>query len=395
MLIVDFETEDGKLVYNAGASLESARCWDLRATGRPIQEICGEMGLGDIGPSAAIPVMEGKSVLFKALADVDAYPLCLDVESGDELVRTVESLEPVFGGVNLEDVSSPKCFLVEGRLKDSLDVPVFHDDQHGTAVIVLAALMNAARVVGRSLSESVVAISGAGAAGIATARILLDFGVKDVVLCDSMGLVHAGREDLDFAKREIVGETNERGIEGGLEDAMRGADAFVGVSVGGIVTADMVGGMADDAVVLALANPVPEIWPDEAEEAGARVVGTGRSDFPNQVNNVLGFPGIFRGALDVSATDMTEGMKLAAAGAIARVARGPAPDYVRDEYPGEELEGLNEGYVIPKPLDRRVVPEVACAVAKAAVEGGVATGKAEPGEIREQVRRRLRDVETR
>lgn len=313
------------------------------------------LGLGDIGPLAAIPVMEGKAILFKNFAGIDAFPISINSKDTSVIVDTVARIEPTFGGINLEDISAPRCFEVEERLKRSLSIPVFHDDQHGTAVVTLAALINALKVVGKSFEKIKVAVSGAGAAGIAVTRFLLSFGAKDVVLCDSHGIIHPGRPDLNLAKQEIARITNPRRISGSLADAMFGADVFIGLSVAGIVSQEMVRGMARDAIVFAMANPVPEIMPDLAKDAGARVVATGRSDFPNQVNNVLGFPGIFRGALDVRASDINEEMKKAASLAIASL-----------------IESVSEISIIPSPLDRRVVPRVAEAVAKAATETGVA-----------------------
>jgi len=280
------------------------------------------------------------------------------------IVDTVARIEPVFGGINLEDISAPRCFEVEERLKRILNIPVFHDDQHGTAVVALAALINALNVVGKRFDQVRVAVSGAGAAGIAVTKFLYSFGVRDAVLCDSRGIISRDRKDLNPAKQEIAGSTNPRDLRGSLADAMAGADVFLGLSVGGIVTSAMVESMSRDAIVFAMANPVPEIMPDLALQAGARVVATGRSDFPNQVNNVLGFPGIFRGALDVRASEINEAMKVAASRAIAGL-----------------VESVSEGCVIPSPLDRRVVPAVAAAVARAAIETGVARVDVSPEEV--------------
>jgi malate dehydrogenase (oxaloacetate-decarboxylating) len=310
------------------------------------------LGLGDIGPGAAMPVMEGKALLFKHFAGINAVPICLDTTDVDELVDTVARLAPTFGGINLEDISAPRCFEVERRLQERLDLPVFHDDQHGTAVVVLAALTNAARVVGREPADLRVVISGAGAAGVAIASILGQAGVRDVVVCDSRGIVDGRRTDLSAPKRRLAAATNPRGLSGGIADAMRGADVFVGVS-GGTVPEPVVATMAPDAIVFALANPDPEIHPELAGRYAA-VVGTGRSDFPNQINNVLAFPGIFRGALDAGATRVTEGMKVAAARAIAAVVEQPTADEV-----------------VPSVFDERVVAAVARAVAEAAVRDGV------------------------
>jgi malate dehydrogenase (oxaloacetate-decarboxylating) len=322
------------------------------------------LGLGDIGPLASIPVMEGKAILFKNFAGIDAFPIAVSSKDPSVIVDTVAAIEPVFGGVNLEDISAPRCFEVEERLKNKLNIPVFHDDQHGTAVVALAALINALKVVGKSFPEIRVAVSGAGAAGIAVTRFLYSFGAKDVILCDSRGVIHQGRTDLNAAKEKIARETNPRQVVGGLADAMKGADVFLGLSVAGIVSQEMVESMADDAIVFAMANPDPEIMPHLALQAGARVVATGRSDFPNQVNNVLGFPGIFRGALDVRAKDINEPMKVAASRAIAAL-----------------VDPVSEESIIPSPLDRRVVPAVAEAVARAATESGTARLRLDPAEV--------------
>ncbi len=329
------------------------------------------LGLGDIGVLAGMPVMEGKAVLFKALAGIDAFPILVDTKDVDEIVRTVKLISKGFGGINLEDISAPRCFEIEERLRVELDIPVFHDDQHGTAVVTLAGLINALKLVGKKFNEIKVAISGAGAAGIAIAKLLHHVGVREILAVDRRGIIHEGRSDLNPYKREIA-EFNVHGIEGDLSKAMEGADVFIGVSVGGIVTPEMVRRMASDAIVFAMANPIPEIMPDEAKRAGARVVATGRSDFPNQINNVLGFPGIFRGALDVRAKDITLGMRIAAAEAIAGC--------VRDEE-------LNEEYVIPSPLHPDVFPREAGAVAERAVEEGVARIKRSREEVEEHTRK--------
>ncbi len=305
------------------------------------------LGLGDIGPLAALPVMEGKAVLFKHFADIDAVPLCLETGTVDEIVDAVARLAPTFGGINLEDISAPRCFEIERRLKERLDIPVFHDDQHGTAIVVLAALTNAATVIGRPLVDLDVVVSGAGAAGVAVTKILLSAGVRHVVVLDSQGVLHDGRGPLSAHKEELVRLTNQRGVTGGLTEALRGADVFVGVS-GGTIPEAALQGMAADAVIFALANPDPEVYPDVARRH-ATVVATGRSDFPNQINNVLAFPGVFRGALDCGATEITEAMKLAAAMAIAALV----------EHPTAEL-------VVPSVFDPRVAPAVAAAVAASA-----------------------------
>jgi len=333
------------------------------------------LGLGDIGPAASIPVMEGKAILFKNFAGIDAFPIAVTSKDPTTIVNTVAAIEPVFGGINLEDISAPRCFEVEARLKKILKIPVFHDDQHGTAVVALAALINALKVAGKSFPSIRVAVSGAGAAGIAVTKFLCSFGAKDVILCDSRGVIHEGRHDLNPAKKEIARQTNPRHVTGSLADAIKGADVFLGLSVAGIVSPSMVESMADGAIVFAMANPVPEIMPDLAIQAGARVVATGRSDFPNQVNNVLGFPGIFRGALDVRASDINEAMKVAASKAIAGL-----------------VEQVSETCIIPSPLDRRVVPAVAEAVARAAIETGVARAPIDPPEVRQRAEKLVEEL---
>jgi malate dehydrogenase (oxaloacetate-decarboxylating) len=314
------------------------------------------LGLGDIGPEAALPVMEGKAALFKEFGGVDAWPICLATTDPDEIVAVVTAIAPVFGGINLEDISAPRCFEIEQRLRDTLDIPVFHDDQHGTAVVVLAALLNALRVVDKPISDCRVVITGVGAAGVATTKMLQAAGVSDVIGCDRRGALYAGRADLDGPKAAYAELTNPRRVAGTPDDVLAGADVFVGLSGPGAVSVDGIASMADGAVVFAMANPTPEIAPEEIEGLAA-VVGTGRSDYPNQINNVLAFPGIFRGALDVRARDITEEMKLAAAHAIAAVVQ-----------PAE----LAPDYVIPSVFDRKVAPAVAHAVACAATELGVA-----------------------
>ncbi|HHY78472.1 MAG TPA: NAD-dependent malic enzyme, partial [Clostridiales bacterium] len=316
------------------------------------------LGLGDIGPYAALPVMEGKAVLFKEFADVDAVPICLNTKDVDEIVNTIVMLEPSFGGINLEDISAPRCFEIEKRLKERLSIPVFHDDQHGTAITVLAALFNALRIVNKKMEDLVVVINGSGAAGIAIAKIILNIGVKEMLLCDRVGIVYEGRQEgMNWAKEEIAKITNKAKKKGLLKDALVGADVFIGVSTANVVTEEMVKSMNKDAIIFAMANPVPEIEADLAKKAGARIVGTGRSDYPNQINNVLIFPGIFRGALDVRASFINEEMKLAAAHALASLI---------------SYDELNEDYIIPKPFDVRVAPAVAKAVAQAAIDTGVA-----------------------
>jgi malate dehydrogenase (oxaloacetate-decarboxylating) len=324
------------------------------------------LGLGDIGPEAGLPVMEGKCVLFKCFAGVDAFPLCIGSKKVDDIVSAVKLVSPTFGGINLEDISAPRCFEVEERLKKETDIPIFHDDQHGTAIVFAAVLLNALKVVGKDIGLVRLVMNGAGAAGVAVTKLVLSMGIGEVILCDSKGAIYEGRaEGMNRVKEELAGITN-RGKVKTLVEAFRGTDVFVGVSVAGSVTADMVRSMSRDAIVIAMANPVPEIFPDEAKAAGAKVVGTGRSDFPNQVNNVLAFPGVFRGALDTRARDISEGMKVAAAHAIAGLIDG---------------KELSPDYVIPKPFDRRVGPAVAAAVAAQAMKEGLARVQVDPKEI--------------
>ena len=315
------------------------------------------LGLGDIGPDAGMPVMEGKCCLFKEFADVDAFPICIRSKDVDELVRTIYLISGSFGGINLEDIGAPRCFEVERRLKEICDIPVFHDDQHGTAIVVAAAMLNALRVVGKKLEEVKVVINGAGAAGISIGKHLLKLGVQHLTMVDRFGIICEGMEGLNSAHEEISKVTNREHLMGTLADAMKGADVFIGVSAPGIVSKEMVASMAPGACVFPMANPVPEIFPDLAKEAGAAVVGTGRSDYPNQINNVLAFPGIFRGALDVRARDINDAMKMAASHAIASL--------VSDEE-------LSADYIMPKAFDKRVGKAVAAAVAKAARDSGVA-----------------------
>jgi malate dehydrogenase (oxaloacetate-decarboxylating) len=315
------------------------------------------LGLGDIGPEAGMPVMEGKCVLFKAFGDVDAIPLCIRSKDVDEIVNTVRLLAGSFGGVNLEDIAAPRCFEIEKKLKECCDIPIFHDDQHGTAVITLAGLMNALKVVGKNIEDIKIVTSGAGAAGIAIIKLLMAMGLKNVIMTDRQGAIYEGREGLNPVKEEMAKITNFNKEKGTLADVIKGADVFIGVSAPGTLTQDMVRSMAKDPIVFACANPTPEIFPDEAKAAGAAVVSTGRSDYPNQVNNVLCFPGIFRGALDVRATEINEEMKMAASYAIAGL--------VSDEE-------INPEYIMPKAFDKRVGKAVAAAVAKAARDSGVA-----------------------
>ncbi|WP_079510028.1 NAD(P)-dependent malic enzyme [Mesobacillus jeotgali] len=328
------------------------------------------LGLGNIGPEAALPVMEGKAVLFKSFAGVDAFPICLNTTDVDKIVETVKLLEPTFGGVNLEDIAAPNCFAIEERLKKETNIPVFHDDQHGTAIVTVAGLVNALKIVGKKMNEIKVVANGAGAAGIAIIKLLYSYGVRDIIMCDTKGAIYEGRPNgMNAIKDEVAKFTNRDNVKGSLTDAIKGADVFIGVSVAGALTSEMVQSMNTDPIIFAMANPVPEIMPEEAKAAGAAVIGTGRSDFPNQVNNVLAFPGIFRGALDARATHINEKMKVAAVEAIAGLI--------------EETE-LSADYVIPGPFDPRVAPAVAAAVANAAMETGVARIKVDPNEVRER-----------
>ena len=315
------------------------------------------LGLGDIGPEAGMPVMEGKCVLFKEFGDVDAFPLCVRTKDVDEFVETVYNISGSFGGINLEDISAPRCFEIEEKLKAKCDIPIFHDDQHGTAVVVSAALINATKLIGKPLGECKAVINGSGAAGIAIAKLLMTLGLKDVILCDRTGAIYEGREKLNESKTAIAKVTNREMTKGTLKDAVVGADIFIGVSAPGVLTEEMIKTMHCDPIVLAMANPTPEIMPDEAKEAGARIVGTGRSDFPNQINNVVAFPGFFRGALDVRASQITENMKIAAAYAIASLV---------------DDDKLTEEYILPYAFDERIKDTVASAVANAARKDGVA-----------------------
>lgn len=315
------------------------------------------LGLGNIGPVAGMPVMEGKCALFKSFADIDAFPLCVGTQDVDELVETIRLISGSFGGINLEDISAPRCFEVERRLKEVCDIPIFHDDQHGTAIVASAALINACRLTRRELATARIVFSGAGAAGISIASLMLELGARDIVLCDVDGALYEGKPGMNPAQERIAAQTNPRGVTGSLADALADADVFVGVSVAGVLSQDMVRSMAPHPIVFALANPVPEIMPNEARAAGAAVCASGRSDFPNQINNVLVFPGVFRGALDVRARDISDGMMVAATHAIAGMV-------------GEDE--LRADYILPSALDKRVVPVVAAAVAEAARAEGLA-----------------------
>lgn len=325
------------------------------------------LGLGNIGAEASIPVMEGKAVLFKSFAGINGVPIALDTTDTDEIVNTVKLLQPNYGGINLEDISAPRCFEIEETLKKETNIPVFHDDQHGTAIVTMAGLINALRIVDKDLSDIKVVLNGAGAAGIAIVKLLYSYGVRDMIMCDSKGAIYEGRQHgMNDTKAYVANWTNKDKIDGSLEEVIKDADVFIGVSVADLLTKDMVKSMAEDPIIFAMANPNPEIKPDDAKEAGAKVIGTGRSDFPNQINNVLAFPGIFRGALDVEATHINEYMKKAAVEAIA--------DLIDEDE-------LNPDYCIPGPFDKRVAPSVARSVAKAAMESGVARIEVNPQDI--------------
>ena len=315
------------------------------------------LGLGDIGADASMPVMEGKAVLFKEFGGVDAFPICIDESDPDKLIATVKSLAPTFGGVNLEDIKAPECFYIEQRLKEETDIPIFHDDQHGTAIITLAGLINASKIVNKEMTDLKIVVNGAGAAGVSIIKLLLSEGIEDIVALDRHGIIHSNRDDLDQSKKELAKITNPDNLTGDLSTAIKDRDVFIGVSVADVLAKEQVELMAKDPILFPMANPVPEIWPEDAFEAGAKVVGTGRSDYPNQVNNVMAFPGVLRGALDVRAKDINQEMKLAAAYALAELV---------DE------DKLAADYVIPKPFDKRVGPHVAAGVAQAAVDSGVA-----------------------
>ncbi|MDA2291477.1 NAD-dependent malic enzyme [Bacillus cereus] len=359
--------DDLSLTYTPGVA-ESCKAiaadeetvYDYTARGNMVAVVSdgtAVLGLGNIGPKAAMPVMEGKSILFKKFANVDAFPLCLGTTDVDEIVTLVKNLEPTFAGINLEDIAAPRCFEIEKRLKEETNIPVFHDDQHGTAIVVLAAVINALKVVSKQMDYVKIVINGAGSAGIAIGKLLLKAGAQHITLVSLEGIVCEGEAWMNEAQIEVSKKTNREHVRGTLKEAIHQADIFIGVSAPNVLTKELVQMMNEKAIVFAMANPIPEIFPEDALEAGAAVVGTGRSDYANQVNNVLAFPGIFRGALDVRATDITEEMKLAAAYGIANI--------ITDEE-------RNANYVIPNPLDKRVVPSVAEAVAKAAIDSGVA-----------------------
>lgn len=349
--------EDLALAYTPGVAEpckviaknpEAAYKYTLKAnTVAVVSDGSAVLGLGNIGPFAAMPVMEGKSVLFREFGGVNAFPICLDTQDTEEIIETVIRMAPTFGGINLEDISAPRCFEIERRLNEVLDIPVFHDDQHGTAIVVLAGIINALKLVGKEKEACKIVINGSGAAGIAIAKILLSYGFNHIILCDSKGIIHKENGNLNWIKKEMAEVTNPEGLKGTLKDALVGADIFIGVSAPNSVTSEMVSSMAKDSILFPMANPVPEIMPDIAKKAGARIIGTGRSDFPNQINNVLAFPGIFKGALEGRATEITEAMKLAAAKAIAAL--------ISDNE-------LNEDYIIPQPFDPRVAQTVCEAV---------------------------------
>ncbi|MDE6312344.1 MAG: NADP-dependent malic enzyme [Lachnospiraceae bacterium] len=349
--------EDLSLAYTPGvaepckviaADKEAAYKYTIKSnTVAVVSDGSAVLGLGNIGAAAAMPVMEGKAVLFKEFGGVNAFPICLDTQDTEEIIKTVVNIAPAFGGINLEDISAPRCFEIEERLKKLLDIPVFHDDQHGTAIVVLAGIINGLKVTGKKKEDCKVVVNGAGSAGVAITKLLLRYGFVNVIMCDKVGIINENTPDLNWMQQEMSHQTNPKQESGSLADALKGADIFVGVSVPGIVTADMVSSMNPDSILFAMANPVPEIMPDVAKAAGARVVGTGRSDFPNQVNNVVAFPGIFKGALEGRATQITEEMKLAAAHAIA------------DLVPEEEL---NDENIMPEAFDPRVALAVSQAV---------------------------------
>ncbi|EJR02177.1 NAD(P)-dependent malic enzyme [Bacillus cereus] len=359
--------DDLSLTYTPGVAesckaiaADEETAYDYTARGNMVAVVSdgtAVLGLGNIGPKAAMPVMEGKSILFKKFANVDAFPLCLGTTDVDEIVTLVKNLEPTFAGINLEDIAAPRCFEIEKRLKEETNIPVFHDDQHGTAIVVLAAVINALKVVSKQMDDVKIVINGAGSAGIAIGKLLLKAGAKHITLVSLEGIVCEGETWMNEAQIEVSQKTNREYVRGTLKEAIYQADIFIGVSAPNVLTKELIQTMNEKPIVFAMANPIPEIFPEDALEAGAAVVGTGRSDYSNQVNNVLAFPGIFRGALDVRATDITEEMKLAAAYGIANI--------ITDEE-------RNANYVIPNPLDKRVVPSVAEVVAKAAIDSGVA-----------------------
>ncbi|SHJ83178.1 malate dehydrogenase (oxaloacetate-decarboxylating) [Anaerobranca californiensis DSM 14826] len=371
------DAKDLSLAYSPGVAepcieihKDKEKVYDYTAKGNFVAVVSdgtAVLGLGDIGPEAAMPVMEGKAVLFKSFAGVDAFPICIDTKDVDKIVEVVRLLQPTFGGINLEDIAAPNCFEIEKRLKEICDIPIFHDDQHGTAIVTVAGLINALKIVGKRAEDVKVVVNGAGASAIAVTKLIMGLGVTNIIMCDSKGSLYEGRtEAMNPYKEEMARITNPQNLNVSLAEALVDTDVFIGLSIGNVVTEDMVKNMAKDPIIFAMANPIPEILPELAKKAGARVIGTGRSDYPNQVNNVLAFPGVFRGALDTRARDINEEMKVAASRAIASL-------ITEDE--------LNEEYVIPKPFDPRVAPAVAKAVAIAAMETGVARIQVDPEEV--------------
>ncbi|SES99417.1 NAD(P)-dependent malic enzyme [Anaerobranca gottschalkii] len=371
------DARDLSLAYSPGVAepcieihKDKEKVYDYTAKGNFVAVVSdgtAVLGLGDIGPEAAMPVMEGKAVLFKAFAGVDAFPICIDTKDIDKIVEVVRLLQPTFGGINLEDIAAPNCFEIEKRLKEICDIPIFHDDQHGTAIVTVAGLINALKIVGKKAEDVKVVVNGAGASAIAVTKLIMGLGVTNIIMCDSKGSLYEGRtEAMNPYKDEMARITNPQNLNVSLAEALVDADVFIGLSIGNVVTEDMVKNMAKDPIIFAMANPTPEISPELAKKAGARVIGTGRSDYPNQVNNVLAFPGVFRGALDTRARDINEEMKVAASRAIASLI---------------SEEELNEEYVIPKPFDPRVAPAVAKAVAIAAMETGVARINVDPEDV--------------
>lgn len=383
--------EELSLAYSPGVaepcreiSKEPEKIYEYTAKGNLVAVVSdgtAVLGLGDIGPLGAMPVMEGKAVLFKEFAGVDAFPICLNTKDPDKIVETVKLMEPTFGGVNLEDIAAPNCFIIEERLKKETNIPIFHDDQHGTAIVAAAAIINALKVVNKKIEEIKLVVNGAGASAIACTKLLMSLGVKNIIMCDSKGPIYKGRkEGMNPYKEAIAEKTNQEMVTTSLRDALKGADVFMGLSKAKQVDVEMVKSMAPNPIILAMANPEPEIMPELAKAAGAAVIGTGRSDYPNQVNNVLAFPGIFRGALDVRATDINEEMKLAAAYAIANLIA--------------EAE-LSPEYIIPKPFDPRVAPAVAAAVAQAAMQSGVARITVDPQQVAENCKMLVEKIKNR
>ncbi len=374
--------QDLSLAYSPGVAepcleihKDKAAAYEYTAKGNFVAVVSdgtAVLGLGNIGPEAAMPVMEGKAVLFKSFAGVDAFPICLGSTNPEDIIKTVKLLEPTFGGINLEDIAAPACFEIEARLKQEMNIPVFHDDQHGTAIVTAAALINALKVVGKDIAKIKVVVNGAGASAMAVSRLLLGLGIRDLVMCDTTGTIYRGRtQRMNPFKAQIAEITNPDGIRGTLADAVKGRDVFIGLSAGNVLSQDMVRTMAPDPIIFAMANPDPEIDPALAQQAGAKIIGTGRSDYPNQINNVLAFPGVFRGTLDTRASDINEEMKIAAAYGIAGLV-------------GEDELSLD--YIIPRPFDPRVAPAVAAAVAQAAMDSGVARIQVDPQQVATKTR---------